>query len=130
MSEIRDRRQFIKDLKEMKEEGLIGTEREYCKIYNLCCDIDNKWNNFELTDHLAEQEYLQNDELLEDLIKQNSDDIDRLRCFIGDTYSADIYRLDGYGNLANVTSGDMEMLIDELIDIAKDQIKALQASEL
>ncbi len=130
MSEIRDRRQLIRDLKDLQENGLIGVEREYNQIYNLCCDIDNKYGNYELTDHITEQDFVLNDEILDGLIKQNSDDIDRLRCFIGDTYSADIYRIDGYGNLANVTSGDMEMLVDELIDIAKDQIKELQASEL
>ena len=130
MSEIRDRRNLIRDLKDLKEEGLIGTERDYNRVYNLCCDIDNKYNNYELTDYITEQDFVRNDEILDGLIKQNSDDIDRLRCFIGNTYSSDLYRIDGYGNLANVTSGDMEMLVDELIDIVKDQIKALSQSEL
>ena len=130
MSEIRDRRQLIRDLKDLKDEGLYGLENDFDKIYNLCSDIDFKYNDYELTDYITEQNFVRNDEVLDELIKQNSSDIDRLRCFIGDTYSSDLYKIDGYGNLANVTSGDMEMLVDELIDIVKDQIKALQASEM
>ena len=130
MSEIRDRRNLIRDLKDLKDEGLIGIERDYNRVYNLCSEIDCKYNNYELTDYITEQDFVRNDEMLDDLIKHNSDDIDRLRCFINNTYSADLYRIDGYGNLANVTSGDMEMLVDELIDIVKDQIKALSESEL
>ena len=129
MSEIRERRNLIKDLKELKEEGLYG-EDGYNKIYNLCVDFDNDHNDYELTDYITEQDFIRNDETLEYQIARCENDIDRLRCFIGDTYSDSIYRIDGYGNLANVTSGDLEMLCDELINIVKDRIKELQASEL
>ena len=130
MSEIRDRQELIKNLKDLKREGLIGTERDYNRVYNLCCEIDNKYNDYELTNFITSQNFICNDEVLDGLLKQNSDDIDRVRCFMGGTYSADLYRVDGYGNLANVTSGDMEMLVDELIDITKEQIKEVQVSEL
>ena len=58
------------------------------------------------------------------------DGVDRVRCFVADTYSDDIYKLDGYNNLANVTDGDLESLVYDLTEKIKDDIENLKASEL
>ena len=55
-------------------------------------------------------------------IENNSDSIDRLRCFVGDTYSDDIYCLDGYGNLKNINDGDFETLCEDLARIVEQQL--------
>lgn len=64
---------------------------------------------------MEEQNYVTSDD--EDMvISENSDSIDRLRYFIGDTYSADIYRIDGYGNLEKVARG-IYIKSDEFVDL-------------
>ena len=101
MSLINDKRRIIKELNDIKETIDCGTEDEYKKIYNACSADDD------ILDYLEEQNYVTSDD--EDMvISENSDSIDRLRYFIGDTYSADIYRIDGYGNLENITSEDLK----------------------
>ena len=63
------------------------------------------------------------DEVLEYIVKKESlGGISRLRCFIGDTYDANLYRLDGYGNLANVDNSDFEYLIDDIVQSLEEDI--------
>ena len=78
-----------------------------------------------MVDYIREQEFVDDDDM-KYWIEQANNDVDRLRCFIGDTYSDTIYKLDGYGNLENVDRGDFECLCDELIDILRDNIKELK----
>lgn len=123
MSEINNKRRIIKALDEMKEEISYGGEEYYKKIYNACS------NDGEILSYLDEQNYVTSDDE-ERIIKENSDSIDRLRYFIGDTYSADLYRIDGYGNLENVTSEDLKDLCDDLIHELRREIQDLKDSEM
>ena len=61
------------------------------------------------------------DEILDYLIKENSSDINRLRCFIGDTYSDTIYKVNDYGNLENVEQDDFSYVIDEMIELLESE---------
>ena len=123
MSLINDKRRIIKELNDIKETIDCGTEDEYKKIYNACSADDD------ILDYLEEQNYVTSDD--EDMvISENSDSIDRLRYFIGDTYSADIYRIDGYGNLENITSEDLKDLCDDLFAQLRTQVQELKDSEL
>ena len=123
MSLINDKRRIIKELNDIKETIDCGTEDEYKKIYNACSADDD------ILDYLEEQNYVTSDD--EDMvISENSDSIDRLRYFIGDTYSADIYRIDGYGNLENITSEDLKDLCDDLVAQLRTQVQELKDSEL
>ena len=123
MSLINDKRRIIKELNDIKETIDCVTEDEYKKIYNACSADDD------ILDYLEEQNYVTSDD--EDMvISENSDSIDRLRYFIGDTYSADIYRIDGYGNLENVTSEDLKDLCDDLVAQLRTQVQELKDSEL
>ena len=70
------------------------------------------------------------DEISEIFIPQNSDSLARLRCFIGDTYSSDLYKIDGYGNLQNIDKSDLECLCDELIGMLRTNLKELKQAEL
>ena len=123
MSLINDKRRIIKELNDIKETIDCGIEDEYKKIYNACSADDD------ILDYLEEQNYVTSDD--EDMvISENSDSIDRLRYFIGDTYSADIYRIDGYGNLENITSEDLKDLCDDLVAQLRTQVQELKDSEL
>lgn len=114
---------FLTDsLNEIKENITYASEEDYKKIYNVC-------SNDDILDYLDEKNYVTSED--EDrVISENSDSIDRLRYFIGDTYSAEIYRLDGYGNLENVTGDDLQGLCDDLVKELKSQIQELKDSEL
>ena len=101
MSEISDKRKLLRTLKEIKENLSWEYDKEYNKIWNACAEIDNEYGEPYLCDYISEENYVQEDEIMEFLIKSNSDSLDRLRCFIGDTYSADLYRVDGYGNFVS-----------------------------
>lgn len=115
-------KQIIKQLKDFKSTIRNRTNYDnYHELYNLCCDLEEGTNLY-LTDKINDKDFVCDD--MEDyLIKQNSDSIERLRYFIGDTYHDWIYRLDGYGNLENVDNDDFEYLCDELIDMVNDYFK-------
>ena len=57
---------------------------------------------------------------MEYIVKENATDLSRLRFFIGDTYDADIYRLDAYGNLESASEyeyiDECKSYIDDIID--------------
>ena len=131
MSEISDKRKLIKQLKQIKDEMSYLYSEEYAKIYNACVDIDNKYQKEPyLCDYIHEQNFVEDDEEMDYLIQQNSSCLERLRYFIGDTYRSDLYQVNAYGNLTNVTRDDLKCLCDELIDILKENIKELKQAEL
>ena len=115
-----EKRIFIDDLTEFRQKLDYDYNTTYCKLWNMCADFDNK-HRTSLTDFITNYDFVTED-ILEYVVKENATDLCRLRNFIGDTYDADIYRLDGYGNLANVDNGDFEDVIDELIENLQDQI--------
>lgn len=123
MSSISNKRMIIKNLKDIKDNILYASENDYKAIYNICSEDD------EILEYLEEQNYItSNDE--DRVIAENSDSIDRLRFFIGDTYSAEIYKIDGYGNLENVTGENLQDLCDDLIKELRRQIEDIKDSEL
>ena len=86
-------------------------------------------NDDEILSYLEEQNYITTEDE-ERVISENSDSIDRLRYFIGDTHSADVYRIDGYGNLENIDIDDLKGLCEDLIDELRRQIQTLKDSEM
>ncbi len=129
MKEISYKRKLLKELKQYKDEVGFDNEQNYSKLYNLCVDCDNEYGEPYLTDHIRESDLVDDDDV-KYLMEKIGNDIDRMRCFIGDTTSDTVYRLDGYGNLDNVARCDFLDLADELIDMLKENIKSLQESEL
>lgn len=119
-SEDFEARNFIDKLNEKKENLSYDAERNYTDIWNMCADYDNEHRGVYLTDRITQHDFV-GDEELEYIVKEQATDLSRLRYFLGDTYDANLYRLDGYGNLANVEKDDFESLIDDLIcDLEND----------
>jgi len=111
------RKEAIKALKDVKEELNWDMEENYCNMINIMIDYDNQaQDDLYLYDTTRERVEFIDEELLDYLIRDCDNDLGRLRCFIGDTYSANIYKLDGYGNLENVNKEDFEYCIDEAIN--------------
>lgn len=112
---------FIDNIEGMKDKLTYDSRKNYSEIWNMCSDYDSEHSGVYLTDRIQEHDFV-DEEILEYIVNDNATDVSRLRCFINDTYDDDIYMLDGYGNLANVDSGDFESLIDDLIDDLKNNI--------
>lgn len=114
------KKSVLRRLREVKKDIPNNScKTNYNNIYNVCNEIDNEVCGLNLLDRFYEQDFIESEEDEKIAIEQNSDSFDRLRCFIGDTYSADVYRLDGYGNLANVSDGDFENICDDLMRIVE-----------
>lgn len=115
-------REFIGQLNVLKNGLGWDMEENYANLWNACADYDNNHHGSYLTDRIQEYDFV-DDEILEYIVKEESlGGISRLRCFIGDTYNASLYRLDGYGNLANVDNSDFEYLIDDIVQTLEEDI--------
>lgn len=129
MREINIRKKLIKYLNEVKENLGVFTKDNYEKIYKILEDFDDE-NCTDYIGELHQSDFLKDDDLDYFLKKEIEGGVDRLRCLINDTYSDDMYKLDGYGNLANITQGDFENLIDDLTYQIKQDIEDLKQTEL
>lgn len=111
------KKETIKKLEKLKKEVIhMDYDNIYCDLINILVDYDNEaQDNLYLYDTLNEIVEFVDDEMIEYLIKNCNNDIDRLRCFIGETYSSSIYKIDGYGNLENVVDDDFITCIDKII---------------
>ncbi len=130
MSEITDKRKVIRQIREIKENLSYDMAEDYLRIKNACIDIENEYGEPFPVDFIEGQDFI-SEEDVEQRIREDEDMyLDRIRCFIGDTYSSSIYKIDGYGNLENVTSSDIEDLCDDVIKLLNDNISELKQAEL
>ena len=117
-----EKREFIEQLGILKNGLGYDMQENYANLWNACADYDNNHHGSYLTDRIQDYDFV-DDEILEYIvIKEAKGGVDRLRFFIGDTYSDNLYRLDGYGNLANVDNSDFEDLIDDIVQTLEEDI--------
>lgn len=124
-----ERREFIEQLRELKEGLGYDMEENYTNLWNVCADFDNNHHGSYLTDRIQEYDFVDDEVLDYILVEQSKNGLSSLRCFIGDTYDDRIYRLDGYGNLANVDNSDFEYLIDEISEEIESDITVPLANQ-
>lgn len=122
----------MKKLKELKErienvEINYNYEESYTNLYNTVIDYMNDTQDFDL-------EYLFEDfidyETEEEIAKNelNNGGLLRLNYYLGDTNLNDeIFKLDGYGNLENITIDDLNNLKDEIIENINDKLGESEA---
>lgn len=122
----------MKKLKELKErienvEINYNYEESYTNLYNTVIDYMNDIQDFDL-------EYLFEDfidyETAEEIAKNelNNGGLLRLNYYLGDTNLNDeIFKLDGYGNLENITIDDLNNLKDEIIENINDKLGESEA---
>ena len=120
------------DLKELKDkiEKIEITydydyEEIYSNLYNTCIEYMNETQDFDL-DYLFEEfiNYEEVEERAKYEIENNG--LMRLQYFLGDTtfYMQNLFRINGYGNLENITREDLEMLKEELIDNIDNKLES------
>lgn len=120
------RKKIIKKLEDYKEYiDQSTTEENYTNLINIAIDYDNEaQDNLYLYDTIQELVNFIDEEILQQLIEINAKyGIARLRYFINNTYDADIYKIDGYENLENVTDSDFKYCADELIKKISEEIE-------
>jgi len=113
---------FIRTIKNIKKNLKNNTDLEnYNAIYTACCHLDND-RDLDLIDYIYEKNFIVDEEDERIAIEHNSDSIERLRYFIGNTYRADMYKINTYGNLSNVNDGDFIQLCDELLEVVEKEL--------
>lgn len=118
------KKETIKKLEEIKNNLSYDNEQNYSDMVNTMIDYDNEaQDDLYLYDTTLELVDFVNDEILEYLIKENSDSVLRLRYFLNDTNEDTIYKLNVYGNLENVDINDFEFCIDEAITKLKESME-------
>lgn len=127
-----EREKKMKKVKELKErienvEINYDYEESYTNLYNTVIDYMNETQDFDL-------EYLFEDfidyETAEEIAKNelNNGGLLRLQCYLGDTNLNDeIFKIDGYGNLENITIDDLNNLKDEIIENINDKLGESEA---
>lgn len=92
----------------------------YNQLYGICenyeneCDCTEFFNNF--------IDYSTAEEIARTELETNG--LSRLKCFIGNCYlDTDLFRLDGYGNLENVTVDTLETLREDILDAINAQME-------
>lgn len=118
------------DLKELKDkiekiEITYDYEETYSNLYNTCIEYMNETQDFDL-DYLFE-EFI-NYEEAEERTKYELENygLERLTYFLGDTtfYMQNLFKINAYGNLENITKKDLEMLKEDLINCINDKLES------
>ena len=123
----------MKELRELKEriENIkidYNYEESYTNLYNTVIDYMNDTQDFDL-DYLFEDfiDYETAEEIARNELQNGG--LVRLSYYLGDTNLNDeIFKLDGYGNLENITIDDLNNLKDEILEnidykLAESEVK-------
>lgn len=118
------------DLKELKDkiekiEITYDYEETYSNLYNTCIEYMNETQDFDC-------EYLFEDfadyEMAEDRAKNELENygLERLTYFLGDTtfYMQNLFKINAYGNLENITIEDLDILKEDLINCINDKLES------
>ena len=95
-------------------------EEDYCNLYNACIDYMNDTQDWCLEEVF--NDYITYD-TAEEIAKRELEKggLIRLYYFLGNAnLENDMFRIDGYGNLTDFTSNDLETIIDEILARLED----------
>lgn len=91
----------------------------YCELYNICVEYENECDCMELFNDFID--YDTAEEIARTELENGG--LQRLKCFLNDCdLNTNLFRLDGYGNLEDVTLGTLENLREDIIETIKTQI--------
>ena len=117
----------LKELKENLEsvEITYDYEESYNNLYNLIIEYGNNTQNWEL----GLEEYFNdivNYDIVEEMAKHELETggLVRLYYFMGDAnFNNDIFRINGYGNIENITKDDLDCLKSDLLEAINEKLK-------
>ena len=91
-------------------------EQSYSDLYNTVIDYSNENQDFRFDSNF--DDYISYD-VAEEMAKRELEDggLLRLWYFMGDcNFNNNLFRIDGYGNLADITKEDLENLKEEILE--------------
>ena len=103
----------VRKIEELRERLGARTNKEvYDCIWRLSCELEDAGADCDgvLDDIITERE-------AEEMAKYRLEEcgLQALRCYLGDAYSDELYRLDGGANLANIYNDDWEDILDDML---------------
>lgn len=118
----------MKELRELKEkiesiEISYNYEESYNNLYNTVIDYMNESQDFSL-DYLFEDfiSYDTAEEMAKNELENNG--LVRLYYFLGeDNFNNDLFRINGYGNLEDITKEDLEFLKEQILDTINEKLE-------
>ncbi len=122
-TQLKNLKNELKEIKELINADLntFDFKEIYDKIVENCNDYECMTGDCRMTDKIQENSILDDDDLR--YYFQKVETIPAMRDFLNTTKQADIYKLDKYNNLENVTSADMLDLCNELLDLVNATLK-------
>ena len=96
-------------------------EEDYTNIYNACIDYMNNTQDFDIEDCFND---IVSYDLAEEQAKYELENggLVRLYYFLGDANcNNDIFKINGYGNLEDITKDDLEYLKEDILDRLKEE---------
>ena len=103
----------VRKIEELRERLGARTSKEvYDCIWRLICELEEAGVDCDgvLDDIITDRE-------AEEMAKYRLEEcgLQALRCYLGDVYSDELYRLDGYDNLVNIYNDDWGYILDEIL---------------
>ena len=101
---------------------------DYDDVYNLIIDYMNDTGDYDyeyLFDDFVDAEYIA-EYLKKELNEEAPEDaLARIYYFLGDAnfMANDLWRIDGYGNVADINGDDVRYIIQEIMDDLEDKVK-------
>ncbi len=122
-TQLKNFRSKLNEIKDLinKDLNTLNFKEIYEKLYDTCFEHECETGDCRFTDKLQESPILDEDDLR--YFFQKVKTIPDMRDFLNTTQQADIYKIDQYDNLENVTSTDMLQLCDEMIDLINASLK-------
>lgn len=110
---------FIEKIENVKVNYNHNFSDIYCELYNICIEYENVCDCMELFNDFID--YDTAEEIARTELEKGG--LFRLKCFLLNDcdLNANLFRLDGYGNLEDVTLDTLENLREDILETIKAQ---------
>ena len=118
-------RTIIRNLKDIQNElwedrTHLDTIEQYDKIIEYINTLDPYYYSL-LVEGIKETMTIVFNNEIGNKLKENATSVERMRIFINHTTEDEIYQLDGYGNLKNIRTDDLDTLLLDLIKVVEGE---------
>ena len=94
----------------------------YDMLTEICSEYEQEYRDGTPSRQVQEFGFILSEDVKSRLVEATEKDVSSVRSFLNNTHEDEIYRLDGYGKLRNLTCGDFDNLIHEIADRTEQEI--------
>ena len=94
----------------------------YDMLTEICSEYEQEYRDGTPSRQVQEFGFILSEDVKSRLVEATEKDVSSVRSFLNNTHEDEIYRLDGYGKLRNLTCGDFDNLINEIADRTEQEI--------